>query len=144
MRAELLCVCLWWVYIHVWRCLCVCVCVCWSTKHILLTCLGIWIECLCRDTLEKNMLIDFTERGKEREKETSMWEGNIDSLPPVCAWPGIEPTTSWCMGQFPNQLSHSSQGCAETLLFCTIQYDSLSLMWLLIFWKVANPHWNGL
>ena len=38
-------------------------------------------------SLPKDMLIDFKERGRkwETEREISMWERNIDWLPPTCA-----------------------------------------------------------
>lgn len=67
----------------------------------------------------KNFLLAF--RGKRRGRETSMWEGDVDWLPPTCGrwrpqpghvpWWGInEPTTFRCVWTTPNQLRHTGQG----------------------------------
>ena len=78
------------------------------------------------------MLIDFRERGRGRERgrETSMWERNISLLPLICTpinqgpnlppmyvpWLGIEPATFQFTGWHSNQLSHTSQGSMSVFL----------------------------
>ena len=62
------------------------------------------------------------ERERQKDRETLRLESNISQLPPAytstgkhthnlgyVVWPGIEPTTCWCMGQCSNQLSHSAR-----------------------------------
>lgn len=73
-------------------------------------CLGIWIQ---REKVEDHF-IDFRKReidfkGGRAERETSMWERNIDCQP-YMPQPVIEPDTFWCTGQSSTQLSHSGQG----------------------------------
>ena len=43
------------------------------------------------------MFIDFREEGEQRE--TSMWERNMDQLPPVCARTGDQTCKLWRMGR---------------------------------------------
>ena len=68
----------------------------------------------------KTLFILERVEGKEKERETPMWERNID-LSYMCL-PWTEPTTQACAetgkwtrnlllcGMTPNQLSHTSQG----------------------------------
>ena len=64
------------------------------------------------------------EGGREGEKHQLVashmrpdWGPNKQSW--YVPWPGIEPSTFWCMGQHSNQLSHTGQG--------SILYDSFKI-----------------
>ena len=81
-------------------------------------CLFLWI-------LTQRYVYKFLEREeggeKERERETSMWERNINWLSPVHAttsdrtrpryvpWPWIRPVMFWCMGWLSRQLCHPAR-----------------------------------
>ena len=55
----------------------------------------------------------------ERERETSIWNKNINWLSPVCAWSGIKQATFWCMGCCSNQLSDLARSVNLVLTDCS-------------------------
>ena len=97
-----------------------------NSKGVLFLCILTNTYCLLSffKSSPEDMFIDFLERqeGTVKEKKTSMWERNIDWLPPdnelnppprYVPRLGIKPTAFWSAGWCSNRLSHPARA-----IFC--------------------------